>query len=868
MEGLKLKPDCVRRVANWSQIKPAHKFDKDTYDPKITLKDIDSKYSPKMKALLHNIETIDKHDKKEHGHTFKHFIFSDVKQGGYGAKIIAASLLASGYNLAYDEKLKLQSDAKLLKSKGKNFALLCSTGVYDNSINAVVKKTILSKYNQRPDNVKGDFIHIIVMDSGFKEGIDLFDIKYVHIFEPQTSKADQKQVIGRGTRTCGQKGLRFIPNQGWALNVFLYDVSVPEEYRYITRANSLFSSFMLNKGIDLRQLVLAEELERLYIAGSVDYELNKNIHKFKAEGHDHDIDIFKSYVGGADKDVHCDKSCGKIRPTKHVPVSLPLMIVVFLSLNVGPIPLNANREFFCSLLKSDPVYCAAVKNAYKDPTTFVRSNKKALQLAYIEGKHKNLSKSHRVLFKTFLFGIIEKPKNVDIVEEEPFYPDKPLKFLQTRQYVRDNFSQYTWPKVKVENMCGFAGGAEVMNFSPTQDFIRHYFTPKTPQKGMLLVHSVGTGKTCAAIATATSSFEKQGYTILWVTRTTLKSDIWKNMFDQVCHVDIQSKLKRGEAIPDSLEAAKKLLSKSWAIRPLSYKQFSNLVTGKNSYYQDLVKRNGAADPLKKTLVIIDEAHKLYGGEDLSSKERPDMEKFHASLMHSYNVSKEDSVRLLLMTATPITNDPFEFVKLINLLRPSSQQITTRFSTFSGHYLSTKGIFTKAGDRKFLDEIAGYVSYLNRERDLRMFAQPTITPIMVKISEKGTDVPDIDAIKQKYVGIMDNIKNEIGDARQEVEDAKQEIKDIKQKCKGLRGENREECLEEEGLKEAEDALKEAKDALIEAKRAIKPNIKKAQQDRAKEIRHALNDPSQVNTLETKCVVKPKRAKRDVANINVV
>jgi len=35
------------------------------------------------------------------------------------------------------------------------------------------------------------------MDSGFKEGIDLFDIKYVHIFEHSVNSADQKQVIGR-----------------------------------------------------------------------------------------------------------------------------------------------------------------------------------------------------------------------------------------------------------------------------------------------------------------------------------------------------------------------------------------------------------------------------------------------------------------------------------------------------------------------------------------------------------------------------------------------------------------------------------------------------------------------------------------------
>jgi hypothetical protein len=46
-------------------------------------------------------------------------------------------------------------------------------------------------------------------------------------------------------------------------------------------------------------------------------------------------------------------------------------------------------------------------------------------------------------------------------------------------------------------------------------------------KGILLYHSVGTGKTCTAIAAATRNFEPADYTILWVTRTTLKNNIGK-----------------------------------------------------------------------------------------------------------------------------------------------------------------------------------------------------------------------------------------------------------------------------------------------------------------------------------------------------
>ena len=47
---------------------------------------------------------------------------------------------------------------------------------------------------------------------------------------------------------------------------------------------------------------------------------------------------------------------------------------------------------------------------------------------------------------------------------------------------------------------------------------------------------------------------------------------------------------------------------------MSYKQFSNLLVGKNKIYDILKTRNGSEDILRKTLIIIDEAHKLYGGD--------------------------------------------------------------------------------------------------------------------------------------------------------------------------------------------------------------------------------------------------------------
>jgi hypothetical protein len=620
--------------------------------------------SPKTLTLLNKIKELDAKDMAQYGKKFKHFIFSDSKSSMAGVKLLASALIADGMNLGYKAepkmgkknwgKIELLSNNELEKTKYNNLYMLCSTSVYDEPISVVTKKSILARFNERPDNVYGENIRIILMDGGYKEGIDLFDIKYVHIFEPTLTQADQKQVVGRGTRTCGQKGLDFHPSKGWPLYVYVYDLKMEPPFDKGLGASTGIEMYFKAKNMNIKLLNFINELETVCIQNAVDYELNKNIHSFSISFDEKG----ESLRGG-------DKSSSSIISKSNTA--------------------ELNDDFF-----------------------------------------KNIS-----------------PKSVAKQSSLSEPVEKSMDAAQMRKYVMDNFSQFAWDKVIMENNCvpktggsKQLGGATIMNYTPTQAFVSNFFTPANPLKGMLLWHSVGTGKTCSAIATATSSFEKQGYTILWVTRTTLKNDIWKNMFDQVCHEIIKLKIENeGIVIPSNNSDRMKLLSKSWRVRPMSYKQFSNLVSKKNQIYETMVKINGKEDPLRKTLLIIDEAHKLYGGGDLSTIETPDMVSLHASLMNSYIVSGSESVKLLLMTATPIQTDPMELVKLINLFKMPNKQMPDNFEVFSEQYLDDNGYFKPSGLHKFRDETAGHISYLNREKDARQFSQPVITTILTDVYDK-------------------------------------------------------------------------------------------------------------------------------------
>jgi len=690
--------ECLRKRMNWSKSKNEHNLidNINSVNPQVILDDLRNN-SPKLYTLMKQIESLDKSDLQNEGTLYKHMIFTDMKTSSYGVKVIGSVLAAKGLKHGYAatlnkeynpedtknnklkkfNKIQMLSDDELQRNKHNNFYILSSVNIFDQPIDVVTKKRILERYNQRPDNIYGENIRFIIIDSGFKEGIDLYDIKYIHIFEPQTTNADQKQVIGRGTRTCGQKGLRFHPTNGWPLHVNIYDMSIPEEVQdNFSGMEKTFDLYMKSLNLDIRLFNFVNDIENATINGSIDYDLNKNIHTFKV-------------IGGAKK-----------------------------------------------------------SNSYSIPD--------------IDEMNIDIG-----------FAMAEK-----LLEHRLRLEPKPeLSHDEMRTYINKHFSQYKWDKAKMENLCETTdGGSKLLTYTPTQGFIKEYFTPQANTKGMILWHSTGSGKTCSAIATASNEFEKQGYTILWVTRATLKNDIWKNMFDMVCNEVLRSKIDDEDLIIPSQQVKRmKLLSNSWRIRPMSYKQFSNLVSKKNNNYERLVKINGEHDPLKKTLIIVDEAHKLYGGKDLSTNERPDMKEFHKSLMNSYEVSGKDSVKLMLMTATPITSDPMEIVKLINLCKPIDSQLPTHFDDFTQKYLNPDTIrFTPTGIKKYYDDITGVVSYLNREKDARQFAQPIIkhinTPLVEIQDVYNYDVRilrdqaafDIRPITERISKIADIVNGELDD----------------------------------------------------------------------------------------------------------
>jgi len=628
---------CIRKTANTVKLSRTLMPDSDRFDMAAITPDLSAKFT----QLIKQIKKLDEDDMKQHNTKFKHFIFTDIRESAYGAKAIASFLIAGGFDFRMGLKTKLiRRGGELVKTQkgqtiyqaGKDdnnngFAILQSLPLWKNPLSVETKKTILKVFNSRPENVYGELLRIIVLDSKYKEGIDLYDVKYVHLLEPSIATSDLKQAVGRATRYCGQKGLPFVPKSGWKLNVFIYNTILPYGEPFLlkdkdTKEIAAHNLMLEKSGLDLALMNLTQEITILAIQSAVDYELNYNINNFKIEQALLD-------ETGLDED------------------------------------------------KGD---------VFLKPST-----------------------------------------NLTNVSE---------------------FKKYRWQKPIVQSGCEMTmEKGKAASFTKTQDFIRNYFTPERSIKGLLAWHSVGTGKTCMAVAAATTKFEQAGYKILWVTRNALMADVYKNIFGVICSIPL---MKDGVVIPEDPKKQKRLLSKSW-MAPISYRTFQNALEKKNELGRTLYKNN-PSDPLYKTFLVIDEIHKLHDG-DLGAAEAADFHTIQNYIFDSYNKSGKNSVRPLLMTATPITDSPKELFEIINTLIPEPEDRFVGLEEFRSKYTNTDGAISEAGKTYYKERADGIVSYLNREFDPTTFAQPKFQTISVPVqTSSSADIPTFIDSYMRQIGI--------------------------------------------------------------------------------------------------------------------
>lgn len=237
-------------------------------------------------------------------------------------------------------------------------------------------------------------------------------------------------------------------------------------------------------------------------------------------------------------------------------------------------------------------------------------------------------------------------------------PDFSKKLSQLREY-----QMYKTPQMsKIHNKEEFE--EEVKNscfgFEKTfyQNFVAHYLSARSPYKSLMIYHSLGTGKSCSAITIAETLLEnhkiKEGPKILIVASSILQKSFEDQIFsytqlmslgdiEKQCNSDLYMKLIHGNK--SDLEQVRK---KIYTLIRSRYKFLT---------YGDIVEYNKKYPNVNNKVIIVDEAHNLRISE---------VEKKAADALEKLIENGKEN-RVVLLTATPMYNEPHEIFWLLSLL---------------------------------------------------------------------------------------------------------------------------------------------------------------------------------------------------------
>ena len=200
-----------------------------------------NKLSPKMLLMLENI-------KKSKGLSFVYSNFRTLE----GVELFSKVLDFNGY-----EKFNIGNN-----TNGNRYAIY--SGIEDETL----KKEILKVFTS-PENKYGNIIKIILVTSAGSEGLDLKNIRQIHIMEPYWNQMRIEQVIGRGIRRDSHIDL---PEKDRNVEIFRYFSILPKKNVAISKEKISTDEYI--EQISLKKQNIINEILLSFKECSIDCFLN------------------------------------------------------------------------------------------------------------------------------------------------------------------------------------------------------------------------------------------------------------------------------------------------------------------------------------------------------------------------------------------------------------------------------------------------------------------------------------------------------------------------------------------------------------------------------------------------------------------
>jgi len=277
-----------------------------------------------------------------------------------------------------------------------------------------------------------------------------------------------------------------------------------------------------------------------------------------------------------------------------------------------------------------------------------------------------------------------------------------------------NFSKYKLPEVMKDpnvDKCNMA--VEKESLKAYQVFISKFLDYNGPYRDLLIYHGLGSGKTASTINVYNVLYNSTpGWNVFLLLKATLKNN-WLN------------------------ELNKWLQEEDKQFRMENIKFISYDAPNADKSFMDAVKNS---DSSKKNLYIIEEAHNFIRNvySNITSKVGKRAQTIYDYILQDKRES--EGVRVLLLSATPTINRPYELGLIFNLLRPGI--FPKSESQFNQIYISGIGQdferLNPARKNNFQRRIMGLASYyIGATPDY--FASKKIEYIDVQMSEYQEDI---------------------------------------------------------------------------------------------------------------------------------